>query len=115
MFRKILHQAEYVQKGRIVEDRTTLYFIYAAAGGIAGLIRFLESKKKFNWRIVLVSILAGALGSVAVISYFFGDEVTKSQTKYLGLSLMIGYANPNILAAINFVLKSKGINLENDA
>lgn len=95
-----------------MDEQVILYILYAFAGGIAGLIRFLESKKRFNWRVISTSVLVSALSTLIVIGWWFDTEVVEHPTRCLAFSLAIGYLQPNITLIIGLILKAKGISLE---
>lgn len=98
------------QKGQIVSDQVVLYILYALAGGIAGFIRFLESKKKFGWRATTASVMLSSLSATAILGWWFENQVLEYPTRCLAIALLIGYSQPNIAGLLSLILKSKGIN-----
>lgn len=89
------------------------YAMFAAAGGTAGLIRFLRSTKTWKLRVVFGYALFGAIASVAVIGWWFGNEIHANPWKCVALSLAIGFGQPEF--ADKFVvniLKAVGMKLE---
>lgn len=95
-----------------MNEQVMLYTLYAFAGGIAGLIRFLESKKRFSWRVVSTSVLISTLSTLIMIGWWFESEVAEHPTRCLAFALSIGYLQPNITLIVSLILKAKGISLE---
>lgn len=84
---------------------TKLYILFAIAGAVSGLIRFMETKRRFSFRTVITTCLIGSIISTFVISWWFDGLVLTKPIRCVTLSCALGYVQPNIVRFLEIVLK----------
>lgn len=92
----------------MVSEDAVLYLWFAAAAASSGFTRFLRSRAAWRARIVLSSVLTGALASVAFIGWWYGDTVAENRFQCLAIAIGTGFANPESLGRIwEVILRDK--------
>lgn len=97
-----------------MDQEVSTYIMAAAAGCIAGLIRFLKSPKQWRMRTVVASSLFGGMLSIITVGFWVGSDVIGKRWYVLAVALAIGFVQPEVivtLGAIKTALMAGGINV----
>lgn len=94
-----------------MREQILVYAFLAVAGMLAGFIRFLRSKQKWDLRYVIASSLTGGLMAMVPIGYYWGNKAVDNPWGCMALALCIGFVQPDLSLMLNTLLRNKGINI----
>ena len=89
----------------MIWEEVVIYGWIAAAGGIAGLTRFLGSERIFKIRTIVAMTLLGMISSIAIIGFAYHDEITKIPFKCIAIAIIVGYSQLNLTVIAQYLVK----------